>query len=250
MKRKVSICEGTGSTGTEACKEIKFTRTADHVDGNWAIHVYLVVPPSKSLQKFIICSQQDASNQLNVTASYLPASSYHISLSRTVYVRSHQIDSFLQVLAQELSIVHHPLVIQIPDHYNFLLNDTNTRLFHCLPLADESSALNKKRQAVDNAMEKFNLPIFYTELKFHISIGSVVYNNTMMEHLLSSSVFEPHESKDVDEGSSSDEEEAWSAPGVAPSVMVLVNCVECKIGNRLFRYALDDNECTKFEEIF
>lgn len=93
----------------------------------------------------------------------------HVSLSRTVYLKSFQIGRLVQLLSEALEIQDRFQVhFSHPETY---VNDEKTRHFLGLSTVSQSNRLNVLKDQVDGVFAHIGLPKYYENAKFHVSLG-------------------------------------------------------------------------------
>lgn len=138
-------------------------RSFPHMEGNWATHLYI---PYEADEEFL-----DLINQLFLCLQPLEfqlMKEFHLSLSRTVYIRHH----WIQLLTQSISNKLQPLsscycVLKCIKLYT---NDEKTRTFLAVQIETNSDLL-KYTEAIDVSFKEFKLQPYYEEPSYHISIG-------------------------------------------------------------------------------
>ncbi|KAL7214549.1 hypothetical protein ACSBR1_026873 [Camellia fascicularis] len=163
-------------------------RSFPHVEGNYALHVYIPVhipsTPMKELTLFLKKVSSlvpglhaiDVDVPLNMLCSddlkleqVALGREFHISLGRTVPIRVHQIDSVVAMLRQKLQCQRYwidfsKLVV--------FVNDDHTRSFISIEVITGGLAeITKQIQAVNEVYKLHNLPEFYEDPRPHISIA-------------------------------------------------------------------------------
>ncbi|CAB4301597.1 unnamed protein product [Prunus armeniaca] len=164
-------------------------RNFPHVEGNYAVHVYIPVfipsAPRKEMALF-----------LNKLASLVPGlhavdvdvpleilrkdghkleqvalgREFHISLGRTVPIRVHQIDSLVTMLRQKLQIQRRYWIDF--SKWEVFVNDDHTRTFVSIEvIAAGLAEITKQIQAVNEVYKLHNLPEFYKDPRPHISVA-------------------------------------------------------------------------------
>ncbi|XP_062092242.1 uncharacterized protein LOC133798074 [Humulus lupulus] len=180
-------------------------RTFPHVEGNYALHVYIPVyipsAPKKELALFLkklsrlvpglyvvdvdipldIIAKDD--NKLEQVAL---GREFHISLGRTVPIRVHQIDSVVAMLRQKLQFQRRYWIDF--SKWEVFLNDDHTRTFLSMEVTTTGLAeITKQIQAVNEVYKLHNLPEFYKDPRPHISIA---WASGDIDHSLRSAVQE------------------------------------------------------------
>jgi len=102
------------STSSCAGQNKVFKRNFEHVDGNWASHVYLPVKANTKLKHVIHSATSSIKNELSNLYMPMPSplplplpllvtdSEHHISLSKVFILRAHQIESFVAKLSKSV----------------------------------------------------------------------------------------------------------------------------------------------------
>ncbi|KAK7395630.1 hypothetical protein VNO78_16194 [Psophocarpus tetragonolobus] len=164
-------------------------RSFPHVDGNYALHVYIPInissPSKKELTAFLKKVSSREPN-LNVVDVDVPLNSlcqndekvkqvalgreFHISLGRTVPIRVHQIDSVVSMLRQKLQIQRQ---YQIDfNKWEVFVNDDHTRTFLSLEVVQGGLVeITKQIEVVNTIYRLHNLPEFYKDPRPHISLA-------------------------------------------------------------------------------
>ncbi|XP_021722154.1 U6 snRNA phosphodiesterase-like [Chenopodium quinoa] len=163
-------------------------RSFPHVEGNYAVHVYIPVfipqPARKEASQFV---KKVSSNVpgLHVIDADIPLKNisnddqkledialgreFHISLGRTVPIRVHQIDSVVTMLRQKLQIQKRYWIDF--NKWEVFVNDDHTRAFLSLEVTTRGlPEITKQIQAVNEAYRLHNLPEFYKDPRPHISL--------------------------------------------------------------------------------
>ncbi|PSR93286.1 U6 snRNA phosphodiesterase [Actinidia chinensis var. chinensis] len=164
-------------------------RSFPHVEGNYALHVYIPVrippAPKKELAQILKkvsslvpgLNAIDVDIPLNVLCSedlkleqVALGREFHISLGRTVPIRVHQIDSVVAMLRQKLQFQKRYLIDF--SKLEVFVNDDRTRSFLSVEVLREGLAeITKQIQAVNEVYKLHNLPEFYKDPRPHISIA-------------------------------------------------------------------------------
>uniref|UniRef100_A0A8C7KZQ7 U6 snRNA phosphodiesterase n=1 Tax=Oncorhynchus kisutch TaxID=8019 RepID=A0A8C7KZQ7_ONCKI len=104
---------------------------------------------------------------------------FHLSLSKTVVLRHHWIQPFIQSLRTGLT--HSRRFICLAEKLKVYSNDEKTRMFLAMEVSTGQAQLLELVKAVDSTMEEFNLDTFYKNPSFHISLAWCVGDCT--EHI-------------------------------------------------------------------
>ncbi|CAM8937516.1 unnamed protein product [Rhodiola kirilowii] len=171
------------------CLQKDRVRSFEHVEGNYALHVFIpVFIPSTAkkglcqLLKKLVSTVPD----LNVVDVDLPlgilckddeqleqialSREFHISLGRTVPIRVHQINSIVTMLRQRLQFQRRYWIEF--SSLEVFVNDDNTRTFISLEVtAAGLFEIKKQIQAVNEVYKLHSLPEYYKDPRPHISLA-------------------------------------------------------------------------------
>lgn len=163
-------------------------RSFPHVEGNYALHVYIPVnipsAPKKDMVLLlkrvarlvpglyvvdvdvplnVLCKDDDKLEQVALGRKF------HISLGRTVPIRAHQIDSVVTMLRQKLQFQGRYWIDF--NKWEVFVNDDGTRTFLSMEVTAKGLAeVTKQIQAVNEVYKLHNLPEFYEDPRPHISL--------------------------------------------------------------------------------
>ncbi|XP_077982985.1 U6 snRNA phosphodiesterase 1-like isoform X1 [Glandiceps talaboti] len=139
-------------------------RSFAHEAGNWATYVYIPYNPDEKFHQLISSLLQVVPSNLDMQT----VEDFHISLSRTVILRHHWIDSFIDSVRQRLSNwPSFTLTFETPEFYT---NEEKTRSFLGLKISAGHDNLLSLTTEIDQSLGEFRLPKFYEDPSFHISI--------------------------------------------------------------------------------
>ncbi|GAV73388.1 HVSL domain-containing protein [Cephalotus follicularis] len=164
-------------------------RSFPHVDGNYALHVYIPVliplSPKKYLVQFlkkvasvvsglhavdvdvplnILCKDDQKLEQVALGREF------HISLGRTVPIRVHQIDSVVAMLRQKLQFQKRYWIDF--SKWEVFVNDDDTRTFLSIEIITGGLVeITRQIQVVNEVYKLHNLPEFYKDPRPHISLA-------------------------------------------------------------------------------
>lgn len=164
-------------------------RSFPHVNGNYALHVYIPInissPSKKELAAFLkeVSSQEPSLNVVDIDVplnilckndekleQVVLGREFHISLGRTVPIRVHQIDSVVSMLKQKLQTQHQYWIDF--NRWEVFVNDDNTRTFLSLEVVQGGLLeITKQIEAVNTTYRLHNLPEFYKDPRPHISLA-------------------------------------------------------------------------------
>lgn len=136
-------------------------RSFKHERGNWATLIYIDYTTSDGLCNWM----KSILNELPVQGEII--SSLHISLSRTLVLKFHWIESFVEGL-KLLCRGFHRFVIQLTD-VKVYCNEERTRTFLGIYCQDEDGTLKRLTEAIDCLLAEYQLPLFYKDISYHIS---------------------------------------------------------------------------------
>jgi hypothetical protein len=141
-----------------------------HVDGQFAVHVYLPVRldprPAADLRQCLRLLEAEG-------AHAVPQEELHVSLSRTFTLGRPQLEGFDDALRRALrqcATVHAPLDSTVVE----LTNDTRTRFFAAMELrrgTEGHAAVCALIDAVDGVVERYGQTRFYEERRLHLSVA-------------------------------------------------------------------------------
>ncbi|KAF5456212.1 hypothetical protein F2P56_025717, partial [Juglans regia] len=163
-------------------------RSFPHVEGNYALHVYIpVYIPSVPKKELTLFLKKLASlvPGLHVVDVDVPLNSlykddhkleqvalgreFHISLGRTVPIRAHQIDSVVAMLRQKLQFQKRYWIDF--SKWQVFVNDDHTRTFLSMEVITGGLAeIRKQIHSVNEVYKLHNLPEFYKDPRPHISL--------------------------------------------------------------------------------
>ncbi|KAG6543184.1 hypothetical protein Mapa_015433 [Marchantia paleacea] len=203
-------------------------RSFPHVEGNFALHVYIpVTVPSNAKSKILPLFERaakrfpdlhllgDESADVSAKGAFISkfGGEYHISLSRTVAVRVHQIDSVVSMLRRRFSSQNRYFAEF--GSWEVFTNDERTRTFLSLEVIKAGVCeMQTQVRAVDEVLKLHNLPTFYKDPRPHISIGWAVGDVSI-----------PLKTVADDLNNYQNKELLWSSQ---------VKKVECKAGQRVY----------------
>ncbi|XP_063235451.1 U6 snRNA phosphodiesterase 1 isoform X2 [Bacillus rossius redtenbacheri] len=142
-------------------------RSFPHERGNWSTLVYIHYEPSIVLESFVdvvkvICST-------DVGLALKAPDELHISLTRTVVLRHHWIDSFVASVRQIFeAVARFQLTFGSVDVYT---NEEKTRTFVGLVVELGQRALQSCVGELDKCLAEFRLQPFYDDPSFHMTVA-------------------------------------------------------------------------------
>ncbi|XP_061393696.1 U6 snRNA phosphodiesterase 1 [Musca vetustissima] len=139
-------------------------RSFKHERGNWATYVFVATP--KQLLEDV---QEMCLKQLDTKYDFKICTDPHISLSRTVILQYHFIESFVKNLEEELT-ANGRFTISL-SQLKAYTNAERTRTFVAIKVDDiHLEKMLEILKKVDQVMLNFKLATFYEDPSFHISI--------------------------------------------------------------------------------
>lgn len=192
-------------------------RSFPHVRGNWATFVFVQYSKVDILYELL---EKLKEKVLTKVESCQRCDDFHISLSKTVVLKYHLISSFCSSLQLNLKTI---------DSFNLgfssikvYCNEENSRTFISLEVDQFTDKfLLQISKKVDQVLEDFQLPTFYEDPSFHMS---VLWVNGNKKSELNSIV------EDFNEILFEESEKSLKT--------ILVDNINCKIGNKFFKYSL------------
>ncbi|XP_005178112.2 U6 snRNA phosphodiesterase 1 [Musca domestica] len=139
-------------------------RSFKHERGNWATYVFVATPKSllEDLQELCL-------RQLDSKCDFKICPDLHISLSRTVVLQYHFIESFIKTLEEEFTATAR-FTISLSSLKAYT-NAERTRTFLAIRVDDiHLEKMLEILKKVDRVMLNFKLATFYEDPSFHISI--------------------------------------------------------------------------------
>ncbi|KYO27486.1 U6 snRNA phosphodiesterase isoform A [Alligator mississippiensis] len=141
-------------------------RNFPHVRGNWTTYVYM---PYEASEDFLELLELLISHARTYAVSLAAMEEFHISLSQNVVLRYHWITPFVQSLKEHLATAYR--FFCTVDQVKVYTNQNKTRTFVGLEVSSGHPQLLELVSGVDRVMEEFDLPTFYKNPSFHISLA-------------------------------------------------------------------------------
>lgn len=145
-------------------------RTFEHVEGNWATYVFIPLIETTNVLLLYekVIKLLETNDRINVKIHTFKPKNCHLTLSRTVPVRHYWMDSIYTMLKEKFG--GQPKFFYSISGLEVYTNDDKSRTFVSLKV-DTIDSLLKAVTKVDQVFKEFNLPVYYTEPSFHISIA-------------------------------------------------------------------------------
>ncbi|NXN21664.1 USB1 phosphodiesterase, partial [Nycticryphes semicollaris] len=141
-------------------------RCFPHERGSWATHVYL---PCRAQEEFLELLELLVSHARTYVSSLAAMEEFHLSLSQCVVLRYHWINPFILSLKKHLAPFHR--FFCMADQVKVYTNENKTRTFIGLEISTGHFQLLELVSEVDRVLEEFDLPTFYKDPSFHISLA-------------------------------------------------------------------------------
>jgi len=168
-------CDERPESSATACSSDGRIRQIGHLDGHFAVHVFLPVAPGAGLRQSLqqsVAAVEAHGRANGATVHAIEPAEYHVSLSRTVMLPLAQIDAFADALRRALRPC--AAVRTAVGALCELPNDTHTRYFASVELRSGSAghdALCTLVDAVDAVLVRYDQPRFYSERRMHFSVA-------------------------------------------------------------------------------
>ncbi|KAJ7465307.1 hypothetical protein FB451DRAFT_434146 [Mycena latifolia] len=151
-------------------------RATPHVDGQYATHIYASVALDHSSTLFKLLCRIIASAKIMVPTLHDFWSSskdcepeLHISLSRPIFLRSHQREDMKRAV-RSIAEKNSPFTASFA-HISHLVNDEGTRIFLVLEIGAGHHELASLTNLLTPALRAIHQQEYYTAPRFHASIG-------------------------------------------------------------------------------
>ncbi|KAK5642704.1 hypothetical protein RI129_008871 [Pyrocoelia pectoralis] len=194
-------------------------RSFPHERGNWVTYVYIPYEPND------LCIDELIAHIINSLSqfSFHTMNNFHISLTRTVILKHHWIELFIKSVREKLSSFRKFVVIF--DSLKVYCNEERTRTFLAIRIRSGYDTLIRLVENLDNCLAEFQLPPFYKDPSFHMSIASCVgdFEKEVAEML-------PNLNATIQKICINQSQNNWYN---------YVTHIECKCGNKLFTFNMN-----------
>ncbi|KAM6353381.1 U6 snRNA phosphodiesterase 1 isoform 2-T2 [Alca torda] len=126
-------------------------------------------PVDRVQEEFLELLELLVSRARTYVASLAAMEEFHLSLSQCVVLRYHWIDPFVHSLKKRLAPFHR--FFCVADQVKVYTNENKTRTFIGLEVSAGHFQLLELVSEVDRVLEEFDLPTFYKDPSFHISLA-------------------------------------------------------------------------------
>ncbi|KAJ8658737.1 hypothetical protein O0I10_005461 [Lichtheimia ornata] len=160
-----SFLSSTSSPRDDPIEHRGRVRKQPHMENSWATYVYLEVPVNDEIQRIIdhITHYDNVHPIIDEEEKRL-----HISLSRCIYLKHHQLEPFVQSIRDHVNSPNMTLAFAL---ISILTNDERTRSFITAEVGAGYDKLIDILGYVDSVMNIFRQPVFYKPPRFHASIA-------------------------------------------------------------------------------
>lgn len=141
-------------------------RTFPHERGNWATHVYV---PYEAGEDFLELLDVLLPHSQTYVPRLVRMEAFHVSLSQSVVLRHHWILPFVQALKDRVASFQR--FCFTANQVKIYTNQEKTRTFVGLEVTSGHAQFLDLVSEVDRVMEEFDLPTFYQDPSFHISLA-------------------------------------------------------------------------------
>ncbi|XP_043593970.1 U6 snRNA phosphodiesterase [Bombus pyrosoma] len=137
-------------------------RSFKHERGNWATLIYIDYEPSEDMLSWMFSVLGEVPVKCNIFSEQ-----FHISLSRTLILKFHWIESFVEETRK---------LCEQTDQFNLELlnvraytNEEKTRTFLGIECIDRKGVLGHFVKNVNKLLAEYDLPAFYEDSSYHVS---------------------------------------------------------------------------------
>ncbi|XP_018564065.1 U6 snRNA phosphodiesterase [Anoplophora glabripennis] len=192
-------------------------RTFPHERGNWATYVYIPYEENEGINELI-----DVIRKCTHDVDIKKTDNFHISLTKTIVLKHHWISLFANSIRTKMACIKKFMILF--DSLKVYCNEERTRTFIGLQIKTGYDSLLKLVESLDKCLSEFNLPPFYENPSFHMSIAWCVGD---FEEELKSLL--PQLNRQLHELMDDFSQENW---------YIYVQYLLCKTGNKYFQFYL------------
>nr|XP_023020080.1 U6 snRNA phosphodiesterase [Leptinotarsa decemlineata] len=194
-------------------------RTFSHKRGNWPTFVYIPIEVTCEMEELRTEVMQGIPEHFNFKRSV----DLHLSLTKTVELKHHWIEPFIGSLKRRNHCKKFNLVF---DELQAYCNEECTRTFIGVSILHGHDSLVDLVNVLNQCLAEFNLPLFYDEPSFHMSIAWCLGDHkNVLNYILPELNF-----RLPNEGIANPR--SWTVP---------VDYFVCKTGNKYFKFDLSDS---------
>ncbi|CAG9818638.1 unnamed protein product [Phaedon cochleariae] len=193
-------------------------RTFAHERGNWATYVFIPFKECEGIMELLSVIKDAIPSNIEVKQ----IDEFHISLTKTVILKHHWIDSFIDSLRKK-TFQSKKFMILFND-LKIYCNEERTRTFIGMSIKTGHDSLVKLVEIMNECLGDFNLPHFYEDPSFHMSICWCVGDyEEELNSIISQVNHRFHEMMDFYS------QDNW---------YIYVSFLTCKTGNKYFKFHL------------
>lgn len=169
------FCQTIGGS-TEPCGDDDHhqgrVRGVPHVRGNWAALLYVACSDGDVLEanftSLVAACTAVCESVLPGSMTCVPRGEWHVSVSRTLYLRHHWIDQLIDRL-RRVVLSHRCFSLSVADAAVYV-NDEKTRTFVGLSVCAGRARLYQLCSDINACLHEYGLPPYYQDANFHMSI--------------------------------------------------------------------------------
>ncbi|CAG9770916.1 unnamed protein product [Ceutorhynchus assimilis] len=140
-------------------------RSFAHERGNWATFVHIPYEAQCGVVELFSHIEETVPKHLELKI----ADDFHISLTKTVILKYHWISAFVKSLQENLK--HFRKFFILFDSVKVYCNEERTRTFLGIQIRSGRDTLVKMVETLDICLKEYDLPTFYKDPSFHMSIA-------------------------------------------------------------------------------
>jgi len=158
---------------------VVWERSKPHIPGNWATHVHVPITPSDP--SILLQLQRQLEEDYCISGSLIVLKEPHVSLSRHIVVHNNSVEPLVTKLTEAMKLLPSRPITVLRDQIIVLYNDCDKsdkedlkgtrRAFFAHPVVP---TLHDLVQAIDDVLQQYQLPIYYQNPIFHVSIASMM----------------------------------------------------------------------------
>jgi hypothetical protein len=157
-------------------------RQVEHIEGNFSTHVFVDLSPENKRIVDLYAAKWTSMPPFFESTDPDNFGSYHVSLSKHVFLHPHMIQSFLEKLTQAFSAQEEVTLYFRPELTRYL-NDNRNTAFAAVPVDLEvSPQCLRLINIVDSVLSQFDLPVYYPDPSPHVSLGCVANEQGFGDH--------------------------------------------------------------------